>query len=600
MLERDALTLLAPDGASPEQTKPAGAQPAGGEEKSGGEPSNFAHYGAGSALRQDGREQDDQARAFFRVMLDAPASVPEAVDLAQFGRWQEYAATLLQGWALDHDPASVRQQFAVLAQNDAALSLLVAGDGDEDEEAGAAVADALVPDLPAAARLPDGLGRDVGEWLDAYVRYASEMSERTPEIVHEAAGLWLAAAAVARRLHVAPRHDDIWPNLYLLAVAPTTLYAKTTGLNVATRLLNDAFPHLALANESTPEALLAELAGKEPPNLESNELTDTDRQVWRLGQKFSGQRGLVLEEASALLAGLRRDYMQGMAELLLRLYDCPPSHRRHTRGGGFLVIRNAYLSIIGWTTPARLRTAEVETAWQDGLFARFALLTPEGQPRRPSEDEGPRPIRPSRLVEDLTRLANSLLPTPERYPEPVDSRAVAMAPEASKAWRRYFVALSHDLLTGREAPDQRLGGTYGRLPTMALKVALLLAALDWASHGGGGEPVITLGHYARAQWITERWRASAHRLLDQLSSRPEAEQEDSDRRRALLVLERANGRWLTHRELQRGMGSNKYSSAAVDTLVSILAKDGRVEIDERKREGPGRATSRCVRIVSKK
>lgn len=583
MLQRDTLAPPTPNGAGPEQTEPAGRQPAGGAEKSGGEPLTFAHYDAAEALRQDGPEQDERARVFFRQMLDDPANAPDGGDLAQLGRWQEYAATLWQGWTLDHDPAIVRQQFAVLARKDAALSLLVSGDGAEDDgDAGAGLAETLAPDLPAAARLPDGLGRDVGGWLVEYVRYASEVSERTPEIVHEAAGLWLAAAAVARRLHVSPRHDDIWPNLYLLAVAPTTLYAKTTGLNVATRLLSDAFPHLALANESTPEALLAELAGKEPPNLESNELTDTDRQVWRLGQKFAGQRGLVLEEASSLLAGLRRDYMQGMAELLLRLYDCPVSHRRHTRGGGFLVIRSAYLSIIGWTTPARLRTAEVETAWQDGLFARFALLTPEAQPKRPSEEEGPRPIRPPILVEDLTRLANNLLATPERYPEPVSSRAVAIAPEAKQAWRQYYIALSHDLLTSRDAPDQRLGGTYGRLPTMALKVALLLAALDWSSSGGGSEPVITLAHYARAQGVTERWRASAHRLLDHLSVRPEAEQEDSDLKRMVLLLERKNGDWLKLRDLHGAMGSGRYTASQIEGLVNILVQQGRVEIEERK------------------
>ncbi len=581
MLQRDTLTAPSPNGASPEQTKPAGRQPAGGEKKSGGEPLTFAHYGPVEALRQDGRDEDERARVFFRQMLDDPDNAPEAGDLAQLGRWREYAATLWQGWTLDHDRAIVRQQFAVLAQNAPALSLLVAGDDAEDDEEGAALAEALAPDLPAAARLPDSLGRDVGEWLDEYVRYAAEMSERTPEIVHEAAGLWLASAAVARRLHVAPRHDDIYPNLYLLAVAPTTLYAKTTGLNVTTRLLFDALPHLALANESTPEALLAELAGKEPSNLEANELTDRDRELWRMGQKLAGQRGLVLEEASSLLAGLRRDYMQGMAELLLRLYDCPSSHRRHTRGGGFLIIRNAYLSIIGWTTPARLRTAEIETAWQDGLFARFALLTPEGQPKRPSEEEGPRPIQPSRLAEDLTRLANVLLPTPERFPEPVSSRMVSIAPEAKKAWRSYYIALSHDLLTSRDAPDGRLGGTYGRLPTMALKVATLLAALDWAG-GEMAEPLITLGHYARAQRISERWRVSAHRLLDQLSARPEAEQEDSDLKRMISVLERKNGGWLKLRDLHNAMGSGRYTANQIETLANILRQQGRAEIEERK------------------
>jgi hypothetical protein len=461
-------------------------------------------------------------------------------------------------------------------------------------------ADSLVLDLPASARLPETLGADVGEWLDDYTRYASLVSERTPAIVHEAAGLWLASVAVARRLYVPMPHGDVFPNLYALAVAPTTLYAKTTGLNVMTTLLDDALPHLTLSNESTPEALLSELAGKEPPNLTGAEITDKERELWRLGQRFAAQRGLVLEEASSLLAGLRKEYMQGMAELLLRLYDCPNSYRRHTRGGGYMVIRQAYMSIVGWTTPARLRTAETNTAWHDGLFARFALLTPEGAPLRPSAELGSRPARPTRLVEDLTRLANVLLAMPEHYPEPVIARAVAIDEAAAKAWRQYYLSCSFDLLTARNAPDGRLHGTYGRLPAMALKVASILAALDWAAVGTG-DPVITLGHYAHAQRIAEKWRASSHRLLDLLTARTEAEEENADLERVLKVLEQMGASWLTVRDLVRKLDSNRYTTSQVHGLVKILEQDGRVEVQERRPEGgKGGRPSMVVRFCQAK
>ena len=222
---------------------------------------------------------------------------------------------------------------------------------DLDPEDEALFPESLVPDLPKDARLPDTLGADVGGWLADYVRYASDVSERTPELMHQAAGLWLASVAVARRLHIAMPHGNVYPNLYMLAVAKTTLFSKTTGMGVMEALLADAMPHLTLSNDSTPEAMLAEFGGKQPSNLESAEVSDDVRELWRQGQRFAAQRGLVLEEASGLLAGLRKDYMQGMAELLLRLHDCPNQYRRHTKGGGYLVIRNAYLGICGWTTP---------------------------------------------------------------------------------------------------------------------------------------------------------------------------------------------------------------------------------------------------------
>lgn len=467
----------------------------------------------------------------------------------------------------------------------------------EDADFQPAMVDVL--DLPAAARLSEDLGADVGGWLADYVRYASEVSERTPAIIHQAAGLYLVSVAVARRLVLPMRHADIFPNLYILAVAPTTLYAKTTGLGVMTSLLDDGIPHLQLSNESTPEALLAELAGREPPNLDSKEISDQERETWKHGQRFAAQRGLVLEEASALLAGMKREYMQGMAELLLRLYDCPRLYRRHTRGGGYAMIRHAYMSFCGWTTPARLRTAEIETGWQDGLFARFALVTPTEAPQRPADDgySKGRPQRPAALLEELTRLANSLLPTPDEYPKPVTARAMGITDDARAAWYRYYQATSYDLLTSRQAPDARLHGTYGRLSTAALKVSMLLAALDWSRSGGGDEPLVTLAHYAAAQRIAESWRASAHRLLNTLSAKAEAEEEDRDLRRLLNVMERNPDQWLAVRDVVRSLPSKQYTTATVSILLRILVDDGRVEAAEHKPDGRGRPSMR-YRIVS--
>lgn len=519
------------------------------------------------------------------------AATAAAIGLSEREAW----ATIRSG--LDSGGKSPREAPAT---NGHAVSFSSNGHGPaivEDADFQPAMVDVL--DLPAAARLSEDLGADVGGWLADYVRYASEVSERTPAIIHQAAGLYLVSVAVARRLVLPMRHADIFPNLYILAVAPTTLYAKTTGLGVMTSLLDDGIPHLQLSNESTPEALLAELAGREPPNLDSKEISDQERETWKHGQRFAAQRGLVLEEASALLAGMKREYMQGMAELLLRLYDCPRLYRRHTRGGGYAMIRHAYMSFCGWTTPARLRTAEIETGWQDGLFARFALVTPTEAPQRPADDgySKGRPQRPAALLEELTRLANSLLPTPDEYPKPVTARAMGITDDARAAWYRYYQATSYDLLTSRQAPDARLHGTYGRLSTAALKVSMLLAALDWSRSGGGDEPLVTLAHYAAAQRIAESWRASAHRLLNTLSAKAEAEEEDRDLRRLLNVMERNPDQWLAVRDVVRSLPSKQYTTATVSILLRILVDDGRVEAAEHKPDGRGRPSMR-YRIVS--
>ena len=81
-------------------------------------------------------------------------------------------------------------------------------------------------------------------------------------------------------------------------------------------------------------------------------------------------------------------------------------------------------------------------------------------------------------------------------------------------WEAYSKTVRHDLLVratgGSIKLDRRLFSTYGRLPTQALKVAIILAALDWQS---SGDIRIDLAHMRHALRIVERWRISAHRTL---------------------------------------------------------------------------------------
>lgn len=524
-------------------------------------------------------EPGDGAWVVAQLLAGAPGGQADAEALAE--PWRSLALSIASTSAdqrlaafedaLSRVPAG--QAADILAQVGRAGRAILQGATPSAPRPEIATADLLA--LPQEAQIPPPIkqaGQEVGRWLSDYVTFASDVSERTPRLFHEAIGLWIGGLAIARRLRLRLRHGDIYPNLYVLGVADTTLYAKSTGLEVGSRLIHDCFPHLLFANDFTPEAMLSDLAGREPANLHAVDLTERDRELWLAGRGFSAERGVILEEMSALLAGLRRDYMTGMAELLLRLYDCPDLYRRNTRGAGFVVVRNAYLSLLGMTTPARLRSAEIHTAWHDGLFARFALLTPDTPPARPGDDfERSRPPYPPHLVENLTRLANARLAV-QKYPDPVQARDVEMADDAKAAWWQYSVALTHTLLTGDNPPPQQLWGNYARLPTQALKIALILAALDWGS-SQQQEPRLTLPHYARAQGIAERWRASAHRLLDMLSNR-EVAAEYGREDRILQLVRGAGSKGIAARDIYRTL---KLRRADFDELVAGLVRDGLIQ-----------------------
>ncbi len=190
------------------------------------------------------------------------------------------------------------------------------------------VAGSIIPDLPQAARLTpetEAQAAEVGRWLDAYVSFACDVSPLTPPELHESAGLWLGSVAIARSVRLRLRHDDLFSNLLVLWICDTTIYAKTTGLNIAKRLARTVFPHLLAVSEFSPEALLDDFAGRQPLGLQ--DLPEEDRRLWTERRNFAAQRGIVLDEAASSLL-LVQARLQRRAALL----PAPLIRLRH-RGG---------------------------------------------------------------------------------------------------------------------------------------------------------------------------------------------------------------------------------------------------------------------------
>lgn len=417
----------------------------------------------------------------------------------------------------------------------------------------------IVPVLPQAARLAPGLDAEAAPWLDEYVGYAKKVSPLTPPLFHESGGLWLVSLAVARRLVLRMAHKDLYPNLAVLQIAPTTLYAKSTGLGVPRHMVNLTMRHLLLPGEMTPEAMIEELAGKQPTMLDGLNIDE-----WQKGQAFSAQRGICLDEASSLFVGMSKDYNIGMGETLLKLYDCDPLIARQTRGAGRSTVRNAYFSFLGATTPWHLKKADIETLWHTGLWPRFLLITPDAAPvwKTPSKT---RTDMPPALYQRLSRLCNEDLPE-STFQNPAVPVSVGLGDGVFEAFQVYLQAMMHDLLKPPSVIDIRLWGVYGRLAEQALKIGMLLAALDWT---GNGAPVIAMRHWARAQNFVEVCRASAHRLPGMLAQRGQDETED----KILMWLDASEDEWNTSRDIYRALNMK---SSEIGSVLNDLEQAGLV------------------------
>ena len=426
----------------------------------------------------------------------------------------------------------------------------------------------VVPELPESARLTDEqkqAGLQVGKWVDDYITWAGQAANETPLSFHLGAGLYLASIAIGRRLYVqTPWRQKVFPNLYVMIVAVSTYYRKSAGLSLANEVARLAIPHMIMPQPGSPENFMSMLGGILPPNF--NDIPHADRQRLEKGNRYAAQRGLLRDELSGLFKSMGRDYMAGMKELIMTLYDCPQYLDSNTNNKGLVVIRDAALSILGAATPAELSNALSSADWYNGNMARFSLLTPETDYKE--RDAQVETKAPFDLAQRLAHLHESL---PEPAPQEVlgdkkENEVWSLTADIWDACHAYEKAL-RAMTAPSSSLDDRLRAVYGRLHVQAIKIATLLAALDWAdSDNSPKHPKVSREHWYRAQMITETWRVSAHRLLADLGDNEEMRLE----KRILGLLRTANGN-ATVREIYRALRSTR---KPVIEALKALEKDG--------------------------
>ena len=410
------------------------------------------------------------------------------------------------------------------------------------------------------------------DWLAQYMEWSGMTGNQTPMIFHQAAGLWLLATAVGRRLYgEAPWGVKIYPNLYLMLVAGTTFYRKSTAYKLAEQVARQAIPHMLMPTPGSPERFQEALAGRMPSNFDK--LAREQQERLTKAQPFAAQRGLLKDEVAGLFGAInKRDYMVGMKDLLMELYDCPDYFDKDTQTG-LNIVENAALSILGVTTPASLSCAVSTGDWDNGLLIRFALLSPE-----PNYAERP-PAKqyrsvPQSLIDDLKALH-------DRLPAPQQSETGMKAPGSLRlnvqCWQQvqsYGAWLRRMCDPGRDTElDDRLKGVYGRMHVQAFKLASLFAALDWLK-ADDEVPTVTVDHWQAGQALAEGWRQSAHRLLEQLDRSGEAVQEKRHQDRLLNAIRQAGTTGVALRDLYRNLN---FSAKQARQLAQDLVRAGLIE-----------------------
>ncbi len=438
---------------------------------------------------------------------------------------------------------------------------------------------ATAPPLPDEAMLTDRMqqlamvSRSI--WLNRYMKAAGAFAPRSPQSLLEASGLFTLATVLARRCFLMSGGLEQYPQVFLLFVGDSTLTGKTTLLRVLRKTFRDAgLLHLLLPDRFNEASLLQELSLYVPPKVVEG--STAQQQIWLERHRHAAQRGIIRDEMHGLLDDCNRDYNTGLLPLLLALDGAPDELPPDlTISRGWVTVEDVCVNLMGCTTPMGLEQhAAKPYHWANGLFGRFALVAP-GEPPHwafwPREEV----TLPHRVVQDL-RTIYEAFPMPivsfeygpggenggERIVGATQARASALkahvTEDAWEAWQRYDRAL-FGLAVQQLGTSGRLRPTYGRLPTLAVRVALTFAASEWALVANPAQepvPTLELRHWAAAQEIAERWRTGAHAILAAALRGASEDERLDDASRLIRALQLAGG-FMRRGEALRRLGWDK-------------------------------------------
>ena len=217
-------------------------------------------------------------------------------------------------------------------------------------------------------------------FLKSFVDYAKEQTD-SPEKFLLMSGLIALAGAVGNRIWVRAWGQRIFPNIWVLLIAPSGIYRKNTAIDLGLNLLRKA-----------SEGRLAP--------------ADFSREAWLDGLKVNPSQVMVSKEFGELLTKLSRDYMAGTKETLTDLFTSVPVYERVTKGGGIVKIEWPCISLIGGSSLIWLQERLKNSDFEGGFMARFLIVTA-------TQKNGWLGIRPFRdetledtLVEYLRKLDN--------------------------------------------------------------------------------------------------------------------------------------------------------------------------------------------------
>lgn len=369
--------------------------------------------------------------------------------------------------------------------------------------------------------------------------------------------LWAISTILSRDAWLEWYPKPLWPNIYVLLVAPPGLCKKSTSLDIGQTLINEAIDLLpnnmdrfrksgvVISGKATGDGILKALAP------EDGMFFDTSNGENRMLRVDRGSKAFfAVSELTQLMN--KSTYLASLTTTLTSLFDCRDEDSELTRGRGMEPLRKIYVTFMAATTPSNMRTSLPPEAMGGGFMSRIVTVfqdiptkiypIPRALPGYPTPDQlAPRLAwiaHHARGGYHLTEEAHELYA--EQYAKWKERIFSSVVSEVSGETRYDIVLLKVAMLI--RIAEYRKGNDITRR-----NVADAIAILDHTLKGSrSATEDIGLNDYAR-------WMNQARRILERRES-----------------IDRAT--------LQRSLSSKGCNVASFDMIIQQLAAEERIEI----------------------
>lgn len=184
--------------------------------------------------------------------------------------------------------------------------------------------------------------------VDRYAAWAARQTDAASQY-HLAGGFMILSSLLAGHVQIPLSYGTIRPNLWFMILGDTTLTRKTTAMRLAVKVLEEVNKEAMLATDGSIEGIF-----------------------FAMGQRPGESSMYWKDEVSGMMEVMaKKDYMAGMQQELLKLYD-GDTVRRRLRSGDQLIENPVFILYAGGIKQ-RLLEIFTERHIESGFLPRFVF-----------------------------------------------------------------------------------------------------------------------------------------------------------------------------------------------------------------------------------